>query len=159
MLTTLASEIMTSPVVTIAADKPVSEAASLMLAKNIGSVVVVDADGQFTGLLSESKYLPEESVLPYLRQSVLRILGSELGDPENIEEVIRDTRNTLVDDAMQKDVKTVGPETHLAVIAKLMFGSGAHHVPVVEGGKPVGMISRHDLLRLFAESDQDPALS
>ena len=139
MLTTLASEIMTSPVVTIAADKPVSEAASLMLAKNIGSVVVVDADGQFTGLLSESKYLPEESVLPYLRQSVLRILGSELGDPENIEEV--------------------DPETHLAVIAKLMFGSGAHHVTVVEGGKPVGMISRHDLLRLFAESDQDPALS
>jgi CBS domain-containing protein len=40
-----------------------------------------------------------------------------------------------------------------------MFGSGAHHVTVVEGGKPVGMISRHDLLRLFAESDQDPALS
>ena len=101
MLTTLASEIMSSPVATITADKPVSEAAAQMLAKNIGSVVVVDADGQFIGLLSESKYLPEESVLPYLRQSVLRILGSELGDPENIEEVIRDTRNTLIGDAMQ----------------------------------------------------------
>jgi CBS domain-containing protein len=159
MLTTLASEIMSSPVATITADKPVSEAAARMLAKNIGSLVVVDADGQFIGLLSESKYLPEESALPYLRQSVLRIPGSELGDLENIEEVIRDTRNTLIGDAMQKDVTTVDPETHLAVIAKIMFGSGVHHVTVVEGGKPVGMISRHDLLRLFAESDQDPALS
>ena len=147
MLTTLASEIMSSPVATITADKPVSEAAARMLAKNIGSLVVVDADGQFIGLLSESKYLPEESVLPYLRQSVLRILGSELGDLENIEEVIRETRNTLIGDAMQKDVTTVDRETHLAVIAKIMFGSGAHHVTVVEGGKPVGMISRHDLDR------------
>ena len=58
MLTTLASEIMTSPVVTIAADRPVSEAAARMLEKNIGSLVIVDDDGLITGLLSESKYLP-----------------------------------------------------------------------------------------------------
>lgn len=155
MLTTLASEIMTSPVVTIAADRPVSEAAALMLEKDIGSLVVVDTEGQFVGLLSESNYLPEESVLPYLRQSVLRILGSELGDPENIEEVIHDTRNKLVGDAIHRDSKTVGPDTHLAEVAELMIGSGVHHLPVLVDGKPVGMISRHDLLRLFAESDQD----
>ena len=152
MLTTLASEIMTSPVVTIAADRPVSEAAARMLEKNIGSLVIVDDDGLITGLLSESRYLPAESALPYLRQSVLRILGSELGDLENIEEVIHKTRNTPVGDAMQLDFKTVGPDTHLADVAKLMVGSGAHHLPVIKDGKPIGMISRHDLLRLFAES-------
>ena len=64
MLTTLASEIMTSPVVTITADMLVSEAAAQMIEKNIGSLVVVDADGQFIGLLSESRYLPEESARP-----------------------------------------------------------------------------------------------
>ena len=153
MLTTLASEIMTSPVVTIAADRPVSEAAARMLEKNIGSLVVVDDDGQIAGLLSESRYLPTESALPYLRQSVLRILGSELGDLENIEEVIHKTRNTLVGDAMQLDMNTVDPDTHLADVAKLMVGSGAHHLPVIQDGKPIGIISRHDLLRLFAESD------
>ncbi len=152
MITTLASEIMTSPVVTIAPDRPVSEAAAEMLDKNIGSLVVVDTGGQFIGLLSESKYLPEESVMPFLRQSVLRILGSELGDPENIEEVIRETRSTLIGDAMNKDVKTISPGTHLAEVAKIMVGSGVHHLPVLVDGKPVGMISRHDLLRLFAES-------
>lgn len=152
MLTTLASEIMTSPVVTITGEKLVSEAAAQMLEKNIGSLVVVDADGKFVGLLSESRYLPEETMLPYLRQSVLRILGSELGDPENIEEVIRETRNTPVGDAMQTDMKTISPDTHLAEVAKLMIGGGVHHLTVIEDGKPVGMISRHDLLRLFAES-------
>jgi len=153
MLTKLASEIMTSPVVTITAEKPVSEAARLMLDKRVGSIAVVDADGQYVGLLSESKYMPEETLLPYLRQSVLRVLGSELGDPENIEEVIHDTRNTLVGEAMQTNSATVSLETHLAEVAKLLVGDGSHHLPVIEDGKPVGMISRHDLLTLFAETD------
>ena len=74
MLTTLATEIMSTPVITITADKPVSEAARIMLDKNVGSLVVVDESGQFVCLMSESKFLPEETVLPYLRQSVLRIL-------------------------------------------------------------------------------------
>ena len=153
MLTKLASEIMTSPVVTMTDDKPVSEAVRLMLDKRVGSIAIVDTDGQYVGLLSESKYMPEETLLPCLRQSVLRILGSELGDPENIEEVIHDTRNTLVGDAMQKNAATVSPETHLAEVAKLLVGDGSDHLPVLEDGKPVVMISRHDLLTLFAETD------
>jgi len=152
-LTKLASEIMSSPVVTISADRPVSDAAKLMLEKGVGSIVVVDDAGEYVGLLSESKYLPEESVLPYLRQSVLRILGSELGDLENIEEVIHSTRSTPVGDAMQKYANTVTPDTPLSDVAKILVGEGSHHLPVIDGGKPVGMISRHDLLTLFAETD------
>ncbi|MDG0867833.1 CBS domain-containing protein [Candidatus Lucifugimonas marina] len=153
MLTKLAKEIMTAPVVTITADKSVAEGAKIMLERNVGSLAVVDNDGRFLGLLSESKYLPEETVLPYLRQSVLRVLGSELGDPENIEEVILKTRNSLVGDAMRKNAPTVEPETHLAEVAKLMVETESHHLPVIEDDKPVGMVSRHDLLTLFAESD------
>ena len=153
MLTTLATEIMSSPVVTITADRPVSEAARIMLDKNVGSLAVIDGNGKFVCLMSESKYLPEETVLPYLRQSVLRVLGSELGDPENIEEVIEKTRNTPVGNAMRKDAPTVSRDTHLGEIAKLLIDSESHHLPVLEDGKPIGMISRHDLLMLFASSD------
>jgi len=153
MLASLVSEIMTSPAITITEDRPVSEAAALMLEKNVGSLVVINADGELVGLLSESRYLPEESVLPYLRQSVLRILGSELGNPENIEEVIKSTRNTPVREAMRKDIETVSPDSHLAEVAKKMVGSGVHHLPVLVDGKPVGMVSRHDLLTLFAKAD------
>jgi predicted transcriptional regulator len=144
---------MSTPVITITADKPVSEAARVMLDKHVGLIVVVDESGHFVGLTSESKFLPEETVLPYLRQSVLRVLGSELGDPENIEEVIENTRNTLVGDAMRKDAPTVSPETHLGEIEKLMVEGESHHLPVILENKPVGMISRHDLLTLFASSD------
>ena len=153
MLTTLATEVMSTPVITITADKPVSEAARVMLDKHVGLIVVVDESGHFVGLTSESKFLPEETVLPYLRQSVLRVLGSELGDPENIEGVIENTRNTLVGDAMRKDAPTVSPETHLGEIEKLMVEGESHHLPVILENKPVGMISRHDLLTLFASSD------
>lgn len=153
MLTKLASEIMTTPVVTITADKPVSEAANIMLDRSVGSLVVVDDEGRFVGLLSESKYLPEETLIPFMRKSVMRVLGSELGDPENIEEVIQTTRNTPVGDAMRDNAATVTPETHLAEVAKLMVETESHHLPVVEDGKPVGMISRHDLLTLFADPE------
>ena len=93
MLTTLATEIMSTPVVTITVEKPVSAAARIMLDNHGGSLVVVDENGFFVGLISDSKYWQEESALPYLRQSVLRLLGSQLGDPENFEEVIENTRN------------------------------------------------------------------
>ena len=153
MLTKLANEIMTAPVVTITSDKTVAAAARVMLDNNVGSLAVVDGDGQYVGLLSESKYIPEETVLPYLRQTVLRVLGSELGDPENIEEVIKSTRDKLVGDAMRDNAPTVSPDTHLAEVAKLMVETESHHLPVVEDGKPVCMVSRHDMLTLFAEGE------
>ena len=153
MLTMLASEIMSSPAITITADRPVSEAAKIMLDRGVGSLVVVEPDGRYVGMLSESKYLPQESVLPFMRRTVLRVLGSELGDPENIEEVIQDTRKTPVSEAAQETVPTVEPDTHLAEVARLMVDAETHHLPVISDGKPVGMISRHDLLTLFAESE------
>ena len=42
MLTTLATEIMSTPVVTITVEKPVSAAARIMLDNHVGSLVVVD---------------------------------------------------------------------------------------------------------------------
>ena len=58
MLTTLATERMSTPVVTITVEKPVSAAARIMLDNHGGSLVVVDENGYFVGLISESKYLP-----------------------------------------------------------------------------------------------------
>jgi len=80
---------MTSPVITVTADTRVSKAAAIMLEKSVGALVVVDADGNYEGMLLESRYLPEENVIPYMRHTVLRVFGTELGDPENIEEVIQ----------------------------------------------------------------------
>jgi len=54
---------------------------------------------------------------------------------------------------MQSDSSTVTSHTHLADVAKIMVSGGNHHLPVVDDGVPVGMISRHDLLALFANSD------
>jgi CBS domain-containing protein len=153
MLTKLAKEIMTSPVITVTADAPVSKAAAIMLEESVGALVVVDSDGNYEGMLSESRYLPEENVIPYMRRTVLRVFGTELGDPENIEEVIQETRNKPIGEVMAKNLKTVSPDAHLAEVAKLMVDTRAHHLTVVDNNKPVGMISRHDLLELFAAAE------
>jgi CBS domain-containing protein len=50
MLTTLATEVMSTPVITITADKPVSEAARIMLDNHVGLIVVVDESGPYVGV-------------------------------------------------------------------------------------------------------------
>ncbi|MEK9675317.1 MAG: CBS domain-containing protein [Chloroflexota bacterium] len=54
---------------------------------------------------------------------------------------------------MAKNLKTVSPDAHIAEVAKLMVETRVHHLTVVDNNKPLGMISRHDLLELFAAAE------
>ncbi|HZV02448.1 MAG TPA: CBS domain-containing protein, partial [Planctomycetota bacterium] len=52
-----------------------------------------------------------------------------------------------VGDVMTKRVATVGPDTRLDSIARAFERHPFHHLPVVEDGKVVGIISDRDLIR------------
>jgi CBS domain-containing protein len=54
---TVASQVMTSPAITVPADTPLSEAAQMMQKKNIRRLVVVDQRGHITGIVSRSNLL------------------------------------------------------------------------------------------------------
>jgi len=54
---TVASEIMTSPAITVAANTPLSEAARIMQKKNVRRLVVVDQRGHIAGIVSRSNLL------------------------------------------------------------------------------------------------------
>lgn len=53
-------------------------------------------------------------------------------------------------DIMTKDVVTVGPDTQVTEIARLLVEKRISAVPVVEDGRPIGMVSEGDLLRQVA---------
>ena len=106
----------------------------------------------YAGMLTERMLLPEEVMVPFMRGRALRLLGVEVGDFENIEETIDEVRSRKVGDAMNKIAATVEPDTHIAEVVKQMVSKNAHHVCVVENRKPVGIVSRHDLLRLFFDA-------
>jgi CBS domain-containing protein len=59
-------------------------------------------------------------------------------------------------EVMTHDVVTVGPEAPLTDALTAMINGGFHHLPVVDRGDLVGIVSMGDLLS--ALRDQDPAL-
>ena len=151
----LAREIMTVPVLTVRRNATVSEAAALMLVNRMGSVVVVDDNGDYFGLLTERMLLPEEELVPFMRGTTMKLLGHEIGSFERLEETMAEVRSKPVSAIASKN-PTASLDTEIYEITEMMVRDSLHHVTVLDDNKPVGMVSRHDLLRLFLNPAGDP---
>lgn len=110
------SEIMSGRVVTICQDEPVIAAARLLKRMNLGALPVTDRSGRLRGMLTD-------------RDIVLRCVASGA-----------DARELRVADIMTRGVVTAEPETEVAEAARTMGGGQVRRLPVVEGGKLVGML-------------------
>lgn len=108
-------------IVTAPARTNVSEAARSMRQHNVGAVLVVE-DQHLVGIFTE-------------RDSLYRVVA------EN-----RDARRTLLSEVMTSDPQTVHPDEPFVRALHLMHAGGFRHVPVVENGKPLGMVSARDAL-------------
>ena len=55
---------------------------------------------------------------------------------------------TLVSDVMTSKVQTAGPSDELHDIWRMLEDRQCHHIPIVESGRPIGMVSTRDLIRV-----------
>lgn len=117
-------------VVTIAPDASVLDAARLMNAHHIGSVVVAAGmdRSKVVGIVTE-------------RDVLTRIVAAE-----------RDPRTTGVSEIMSHPVLACTPETELAQLRATMRDQRVRHVPVREGSALCGMVSMGDLDNLETET-------
>ena len=151
-ITYLAGDIMTSPVVTIGPNVTVGEAASLMLERGFGGVPVVDESDEYLGIVTENWFMPQESGYPLMRGTTFSLLGEWMGDPGNIEEAMERARSARVGEVLQPGHPVVDAATPVGDIASTMIKEHVHHMPVLQDGKVVGMVSRHDFLKIFSAS-------
>ena len=139
-----AKDIMSSPVVTVTPDASVAEVAALLLEKRISGVPVVDQTGQIVGILSEGDLLRRvETDTQRHRPHWLEMLLGQSGDASSFIK----SHASRVGDVMSHDVIASHPEASLREIAELMERHGIKRVPIVDGGRIVGIVSRANLMQ------------
>jgi len=99
----------------------VAEAARLMRAHRVGAVMVVE-QGKLVGLFTE-------------RDALFRVVAES-----------RDVQTTRLAEVMTRDPQTLATTQTFSDALHIMHEGGFRHVPVVENGHPVGMISCRDAL-------------
>lgn len=138
----LVREVMTSPVRTVTQDTPVRRAIRVLHENDITAAPVVDAAGELVGVVSEMDLLRGEFE-PDPR-AFARPVRAETGPPPR-----------RVADVMTREVVTVTENTDAAVLVGLMVSKRIKSLPVLRGRRVVGIVSRRDLLRMLARSDDE----
>jgi CBS domain-containing protein len=120
--------------VTASAEITVAAAARLMKERRIGALLVVH-DGRLAGIFTE-------------RDALFRVVAEG-----------RDPAKTRVADVMTANPRTITPDRPFGHALHLMYEGGFRHVPVVDNGRPVGVVSARDALgpdleQFIADLDQ-----
>ena len=145
-----ARDIMTKEVITVSPETRVSDLTQTLAGKNLGGVPVVDAEGRLVGIVTQSDLIArvEELELP----PALNILDFHLylQIPSHLFRKVEKMLGTTVADIMSPKPLTISPDTPVPRIAALMDQQKIHTLPVLEGGKIVGIIGKIDLIRALA---------
>jgi CBS domain-containing protein len=99
----------------------VRDAARFMKERSVGAVMIVE-EGRLAGIFTE-------------RDVLFRVVAED-----------RDARTTRLSEVMTRDPKTIHPDKAFPDALRLMHEGAFRHVPVVEDGRPVGVISARDAL-------------
>jgi CBS domain-containing protein len=116
-------DVMAKGLLLIEESATIKQAAASMTARNVGSALVA-RDGRLVGILTE--------------RDVLRVAGT--GDLDD-----------QVDRWMTKHPETVDADESTQQAAVVMIHGGFRHLPVLEDGRPVGIVSIRDLMRVALE--------
>jgi CBS domain-containing protein len=119
-------EVMSTGLLTVDASTPLVDAAKQMHERSVGAVLVLSGD-RVGGILTE--------------RDVLRAVA--LGQVEG----------TDVAMWMTLGPETIEPSDTTAHAASMMIHGGFRHLPVVEAGKPVGIVSIRDLMRVVLDDE------
>lgn len=124
-------DIMTAYPTTLPADATIADAARAMREKNIGDVIVLD-DSTVCGIVTD-------------RDIVIRALA-EAGEP----------RSVKLGQICSRQLTTLEPDAKIGEAVQIMRDKALRRLPVVENGKPIGIVSLGDLAQ---ERDGKSALA
>jgi len=136
----LVRDVMTTTVVTARPDLRVKQAIELLDRHQITALPVVDGHDRLVGVVSEADVL-RDAVLPDRRTREIPV------------ETPGRTSALRVSDVMTAHPMSVAADADLAVAAGLLVDTQVKSLPVVEGDRVVGIVSRRDVIAVLARRD------
>jgi len=116
---------------TISKDQSVMQALILMSEKNIGAIIIIDNNDIPIGIFSERDYA---------RKVILKGKNS---------------KDTLLDEVMTKELITVTRDFKIDKCMELMIEHRIRHLPILENKKIVGIISIGDVLKIMIKDQKE----
>jgi len=138
-----ARDVMTRSVISIDPGSTVLQAARLMLQHHISGLPVVDAAGELVGILSEGDFLRRRETKTERRRS--RWLEFLMG-PGRMAAEYAHSHGSKVSEVMSTDLHTVEEDATLDDIVQMMERYHIKRVPVMQGGKLTGIVTRSNLM-------------
>ena len=147
-----AQDVMVRGVISIGPDQPVRAAAHAMVSNRVSALLVMDISAKLVGVVSEGDLIRRvENDTERQRSWWLEMFMST----DALAKEFVKSHAKRVADLMTRDVIVAAPETSLREIANLMEKHGIKRVPIVDGGKVVGIVSRANLLQALASINED----
>jgi len=144
-----AEDVMVSTVITVGVNASIGEVAAILLNNHISAAPVVDEKGELVGIVSEGDLMRRPEIGTTKRHSWwLELISNKWGSAT---EYIK-SHSRKVADVMTRDLITAKPDTPLGDIAGLLERNQIKRVPIVEGGKLVGIVSRANILQALSSA-------
>jgi len=140
-------DIMTREPITVSPQTDITSAAKILLENRINGLPVIDDSGKLVGILCQGDLVAQQKNIPL--PSIYTLLESfiPLTSIKRIDKEVEKIAALKVEQAMTPDPVTVGPETEIEDVARLMVDKKYHTLPVVENGEIVGIAGKEDVLK------------
>lgn len=135
-----AQDVMSRPVVTVAPAATAKHAAELLNLHGFTALPVVGDDDELIGIVTEAD-----------------LIGDRFSGDPRTGSGRHGLPGGLVGDVMTTPVTAMGPGTDLAVLTKVLLDARIRAVPIVDGARVIGIVTRGDIVRVFARSDTEIA--
>jgi CBS domain-containing protein len=155
-------EVMTRDVITLDPEQTVAEAVERLAEHRISGAPVVNGDGEVVGMLTETDILTaikcksKRVQMVYPSLSMLSVAFVEKEAFRETLEAFAEISGLKVSEIMAENVAYAEAGMDLSVVIDFMNRRGFNRVPVMEGGRLVGIVSRADVIKGLARPKKKP---
>src|ERR1700752_1872045 len=147
-----ARDVMTTRVISIETDAPITRAVRLMLQNRISGLPVVGPKGELVGMVTEGDFLRRGEI--GTRRHRGRWLEFMIGPGRLADEYVH-ACGRKVEEVMSRNPVTITEDTPLDQAVDLMERHRIKRLPVVRDNIPVGIVSRSNVMRALISLPRD----